>query len=639
MKLFEPIEILGLTLRNRIIMSSMLTHFASINGEVSDRLVAYHEERAKGGVGLIFPEAFAVDDSGLSYFPGVSIAHDKYIKGLRKLTDTVHKHGGCIGAQLGHAGRFAQPEVSRQARPLVSFIPGWCPVEDSRVMDEDDILHLVDSFIAAAVRAANAGFDIVEIHGAHGYLIAEFLSPFFNRRKDRWGGSLENRLRFPRMIIEGIRQKLGADFPISFRISSEEFIEGGLKLEDSIEIAKAVVGYGVNLVHVSAGIIETNRFTGPSPALPMGWNASSAEAFHKALEGTGALVSIAGRIHDGKTAETILAKKQSDLVSMGRALIADPYLPQKIAEGRESEVVPCLSCNEGCIGSVAVRKPLQCAVNPHVGMEQVSCCACKKAKKVIVVGGGIAGMEAALTASRCGHDVTLYEKTDRLGGLVNIAALPPHKETFVTLIEYYIQAIRKSTIQVVFNSSPSAADLRQMKADVLFIATGSMPILPGFLRQAPAIPAAEVLQGAETGQNVLVLGGGLVGAETAEFLALRGKTVTMLEMRDTIAPDMQGRARAFLMDTLRACGTTFLTGREIQSITEEGVVTVKDTYGNISQLPVFDTMVMALGYRADSSLPAALAREGVSFIPLGDCIRAGKVMTALHQAYKAASSL
>ena len=638
-KLFSPVNIRGLVLKNRIVMPSMLTHMASVNGEVTDRLVAYYAERARGGVGLIFPEATAVDDTGLSYFRGLSIAHDRYIPGLRKLTRAVHAHGGHIGVQLGHGGRYAQPEFSRHARPLVSFIPGWSPLEDARVLDGEEIERLVGCFADAAQRAAEAGFDVVEIHGAHGYLIGSFLSPFTNRRTDEWGGSFENRMRFPRLVIEGIRQKLGADFPLSFRLSADECIKGGIDVTLAAQIAASVVSLGVNLVHVSAGMIETNRFTGPPPALPMGWNADNAAIVKKALAGTDALVTVAGRIHDGAVAESILREEKADLVSIGRALIADPELPAKLEAGLDKKIVPCLSCNEGCIGSIAQQKPLSCAVNPCVGFEQLPFTRAKSTKNVVVIGAGVAGMETALVAARLGHSVTLFERTNRLGGLLNVAALPPHKEIFLRLIDYMSHELVENDVRLVLGTSPSIDELKKMHPDALIVATGSLPVRPSILGSAPVVPAADILSGQKTGQKVLILGGGLVGAETAEFLAVQGKEVSILELREDIATDMQARARAFLLEALAERHVTVMTGLEIRAVSSGGEVLVRNRYGKEYALPRYDTLVTALGYRSDDSLCARLTEENIPFTAVGDCVRAGKVMAAIHQAHQVASSL
>ena len=638
-ELFSPVSIRGLVLKNRIVMPSMLTHMASINGEVTDRLIAYYAERARGGAALIFPEATAVDDTGLSYFRGLSIAHDRYIPGLRKLVRAVHEHGGSIGVQLGHGGRYALPEVSRSARPLVSFIPGWSPLEDARVLDGEEIERLAGCFAAAAERAAEAGFDIVEIHGAHGYLIGSFLSPFTNRRTDEWGGSFENRMRFPRLVIEGIRRKLGDDFPLSFRLSADEFIRGGIDVTLASQIAAAVVSLGVDLIHVSAGMIETNRFTGPPPVLPMGWNTDNAAIVKKALAGTDALVTVAGRIHDGATAEAVIHEGKADLVSIGRALIADPALPGKLESGMEKKIIPCLSCNEGCVGSIARQKPLSCAVNPRVGFEQIPFRRAATVKNVVIVGAGVAGMEAALVAARLGHSVTLFERANRLGGLLNIASMPPHKEIFLRLIDYMSHELIENGVKLVLGTSPSVDELKALHPDALLIATGSVPAVPAFLRSAPTVSAADVLSGQRTGQKVLILGGGLVGAETAEFLARQGKEVAILELKDNIAADMQARARAFLLEELSAGHVTIMTGLEIRTISSEGRVLVRNRYGKEYELPCYDTLVMALGYRSNDSLCAKLSQENIPFIPVGDCVKAGKIMAAIHQAHQAASGL
>ena len=295
--LLSPLTIRKTTLRNRIMLPSMVTHYCAVNGEVSERLIAYHAERAHGGVGLNILESTSVDDTGKSYWPGVSIASDHFIKGLRRLTDAIHAHGGKAGIQLNHAGRLAQPAVSGHPRQLVSYIPGLTTYDEIHVMDEDDIERVIGSFCSAAERAAEAGFDVVEIHGAHGYLLSQFMSPLFNRREDAYGGSFEKRMRVSVEVIRGIRKRLGPDFPLFFRCSVEEYLPGGITLELARDIARTVADNGIDLFNVSVGLGETNRFTGPPPCLPKGWNADRAAAIKEAL-GDRALVGVAGRIID-----------------------------------------------------------------------------------------------------------------------------------------------------------------------------------------------------------------------------------------------------------------------------------------------------------------------------------------------------
>ena len=413
----SPLSIRGASFRNRIIMSPMVTNYAGRGGEVSEKLIRYHEARAAGGAGLNMLEATSVHDSGRSYFPGVSIASDEFVKGLSRLTAAIHGPGGRAGIQLNHAGRLVRPDASGQAIPLVSFVPGRTPHDNSRVMDTDEIRMLIDAFVNGARRAKEAGFDVIEIHGAHGYLIAQFMSPLFNRRDDEFGGSHERRMRFPLEVIRRAREVVGDDTAIFFRLSSDEFLPGGIDLELSRRIAVEVAEAGVDLVHVSAGLAETSEFTGPPPCLPEGWNAGSAESIRAALAGK-ALVSVAGRILNRKTADRILASGQADMVTMGRALIADPDLPAKLAAGRDADIIPCVGCNEGCNGRLAQRRPMECAVNPRTGREGVMPAMtrgaerppARPAKRVIVVGGGPAGMEAALGAARRGPEVTLYER-------------------------------------------------------------------------------------------------------------------------------------------------------------------------------------------------------------------------------------
>ena len=638
----SPLSIRGASFRNRIIMSPMVTNYAGRGGEVSEKLIRYHEARAAGGAGLNMLEATSVHDSGRSYVPGVSIASDEFVKGLSRLTAAIHAAGGRAGIQLNHAGRLVRPDASGQAIPLVSFVPGRTPHDNSRVMDTDEIRMLIDAFVNGARRAKEAGFDVIEIHGAHGYLIAQFMSPLFNRRDDEFGGSHERRMRFPLEVIRRAREVVGDETAIFFRLSSDEFLPGGIDLELSRRIAVEVAEAGVDLVHVSAGLAETSEFTGPPPCLPEGWNAGSAESIRAALAGK-ALVSVAGRILNRKTADRILASGQADMVTMGRALIADPDLPAKLAAGRDADIIPCVGCNEGCNGRLAQRRPMECAVNPRTGREGVMPAMtrgaerppARPAKRVIVVGGGPAGMEAALGAARLGHEVTLYERGRELGGLLNAAALPPHKE----VKNYYVHALTEAGVRVETGRGVTAEELRGLACDALLVATGSEAVRPAFAQGAPVIMAEDALRTPPALSRALVLGGGLVGCETAEALALRGANVTILELRAELAPDMHPRARKFLLKSLREHGAEFLLETQVVSIGETGDVSVRDKYGNEYVLPRHDAIILALGYRPNNGLCRELAAARMPFTPLGDCVRPGRIMDAVHAARSAVCAL
>ena len=639
----SPLTIRRTTFRNRIIMPSMVTNYAGRNGEVSEKLIRYHEARALGGVGLNMLEATSVHDSGRSYFPGVSIASDDYIRGLSHLTDAVHKAGGLAGVQLHHAGRLVRPDASGQAIPLVSFVPGRTAYDNSRVLDTEDIYMLIDAYAEAARRAREAGFDVIEIHGAHGYLIAQFMSPLFNQRTDEFGGSYEGRMRFPLEVIRRVRETAGDDMVLFFRLSSEELLPGGIDVDLSCRIACDVAEAGIDLVHVSAGLAETNEFTGPPPCLPEGWNAGNAGRIRAALDGR-ALVSVAGRILTRSTADRILNAGQADMVTMGRALIADPDLPVKLAEGRDEDILPCVGCNEGCNGRLGQRKPVECAVNPRTGREGIMLMTpARTAKNVIVVGAGPAGMEAAVTAAKRGHKVTLFEKEQEPGGLLNVADLPPHKEVLTRLKNWYVHELKKAGVTLVTDHAVSTQELIDLHADAVLVATGSRAARPGFAAEAlasgAAVTAEDALRNTPSGNHVLILGGGLVGCETAEKLALQGKSVTILELRAELAPDMHPRARKFLLKSLREHGARFLLNTQVVAMERNGIVSVRDSYGNERVLPPYDSIILALGYKSDNTLCRELAAADLPFIPLGDCVKPGKIMDAIHAARQAACAL
>lgn len=644
--LLTPVTVNKTFFKNRVILPSMVTHYAAPNGEVTDRLVHYHEARARGGVGLNILEATSVDDGGRSYLPGLSIAADGFVKGLRRLTDAIHAAGGMAGIQLHHAGRLAKPEASGRPVPLVSYVPGRTEAAGSVVLDAADIARLVRAFADAAGRAVAAGFDVIEIHGAHGYLLAQFMSPLFNRRQDEYGGSFAGRMRFPVEVIRAVRNVVGPDYPLFFRCSVEEFVPGGIDSALARDIALTVAAHGIDLFNVSVGLAETNEFTGPPPRLPDAWNAERAGAVKAALAGPfpRVRVAVAGRIVDRASADAVLSSGRADMVVMGRALIADPDLPAKLARGGDKDVLPCIGCNEGCVGRLRERKAVECAVNPRAGREALYLdeIPAPAVRRVLVAGGGPAGLEAALTAARRGHAVTLLEQTDRLGGLLNTAALPPHKAILNRLTAWYERQLRQAGVDIRLCHEATAAELAALHPDALFVATGSDPVEPRWLAGTAHLTAAAALRGAgipAAGASVLVLGGGLVGCETAEFLALAGHAVTILELRAELAPDMQARARKLLLRSLRELGVAILTETEVLAVADDGRVSVRDVYGRERALPRFDALVAALGYRPRNGLSAELAAAGLPFVPLGDCVRPGKIMSAVHGAHAAARAL
>lgn len=638
--IFSPIRINSLQLPNRIVLPSMVTNFASCNGEVTDRLIRYHVERAAGGCGLNILEATYVNRDGLSFARGCGCDNDSLIPGLRRLTDAVHAAGGRMAVQLQHGGRCAAPQFSRRPILLVSQIAGVTSDEHSREMTEMDIQRLIRDYADAAERARKAGFDALEIHGAHGYLIMQFLSPRTNHRTDRWGGTPENRMRFALEIVQAVRERVGKDFPLLFRLSADEFMADGLTLDDACAIAVAMVDAGIDAIHVSVAGPESNQFVTAPACIPMGWNADRAAAIRRALGGRVPVIAV-GRIHNRETAEAILREDKADMLAVGRGQIADPEFVNKLNQGADNAVIPCVSCNDGCIGSTARGECMTCAVNPRTGHElRWPLTPAPTARKVLIVGAGPAGMTAAAVAAQRGHHVVLVEKQGHVGGLLNIAMLPPHKGLYGKFTENLAQKLFALNVDVRLSCEATPALIQEVRPDVILVATGSVPTVPGFCREASnSVTAGEVLEGSPVGKKVIVLGGGMVGCEAAEFLMEKGHEVTILELRDALAPDLEPRARRLLLKRLADRGVMPLLQREIVGISKEGKITVRDRFRNETVLPCFDTLVLALGYRSDQSSHPMLEACGVPLTYIGDSVRSGKVITATRSAFEAAYAL
>jgi 2,4-dienoyl-CoA reductase-like NADH-dependent reductase (Old Yellow Enzyme family)/thioredoxin reductase len=635
--LFTPIKVGTLTLKNRIVMPPMERNYATGDGHVTDRYLAHYEECAKGGVGLAVVEATYIDPAGRGRFNQLGIWKDELIPGLRDLVNVVHKHGTAISIEIHHAGRQTSSRVTG-AQP-VSASPVPCPQagnETPREATVEDILDLVNKYAAAAWRAKEAGFDAVEVHGAHGYLPLQFLSPWCNRRTDRYGGSLENRMRFPLEIVNAIRGKVGNDFTLGYRFSADEFIEGGLTLEETTIFAQQLEKHRLDYLHVTGGIYETSEIISAPMGVPLG-------AFVPLASGIKSVVSIpviaVNRIKDPVQAEKILAEGDADLVSLGRAILADPQLPNKAREGRLDEIVGCISCNQGCNARLGDQLDVTCVVNPSVGRErQFVIEPAARVKKVMVVGGGPAGMEAARIVAMRGHVVTLYEKASELGGQIRLAAVPPSREEIADITRNLTIQLHKLNVKIRLNTEVTPELVKKEAPDAVVLATGAEPSplrIPG-ADKPMAVSAWDVLaQKARVGQHVAVIGGDRVGASTAEYLAEQGKSVHLLEESGTAGADMEPSCRLWFQKRLEALENLQVhTGVEVKAILNDSIVL--DRTGCIGPddqviLAPVDTVVISAGRISNRVLRMKMDGLAREIYEIGDCVKPRTALEAIYE--------
>jgi len=607
-------------------MPPMATNFAGEDGSVNERHIAYYVRRARGGVGYITFEHTGVLKQGRAFPNMALIDSDQHIPPFKKLVEAVHKEGGKIVIQINHAGR--QTSASITGSPIVapSAIP--CPVrkEMPKELSYEEIQKIIEAFGAAALRVKEAGADGVEIHMAHGYLINQFLSPFSNKREDEYGGDADRRMRMGHEVLRAVRNKVGADFPVLCRLSADEYVDGGLKIEDSKEIAKALERNGADALHVSACVAASGYLNHPPYYAEEG-------VFVHLAQGIKSVVSIpvitVGRIRTPELANRILEEQKADLISMGRALIADPELPTKALQGRMEEILPCISCNR-CIQSIR-KGALACAVNPETGREGIfKLKKTDRPKKIWIIGGGPAGMKTAEIAALRGHQVTLYEQQERLGGRFLLAAIPPQKQVLKEFIEYLSRQLQKLPVKIVLGKPFNSTLLEKGKPDAVIIATGAKPYFPPIdgIKDSKAISVEEALSDPmRLAKKVLVIGGGGIGAEVADHLSEKGKEVTLIEMREGIALDLVGHLQHFLNKRLREKGVRILTSTKAIRFEKEGVW-VEDPQGT-KRLEGFDSIVIALGSTPNDELVESLKGKVSEVYVVGDASKPREVMEAL----------
>jgi 2,4-dienoyl-CoA reductase-like NADH-dependent reductase (Old Yellow Enzyme family)/thioredoxin reductase len=628
--LFSPISINHLMLKNRIVMPPMCTAFATLPGAVTDRMVGYYGARARGGVGLINVEFSYVHPTGKSFKHMLGIHDDRLILGLKELTDAVHRGGAKIFVQISHAGRRTHSDIIGSLPVAPSPIPrlgGEVP----RELDNAEIEEILHAFVAAARRAKKSGFDGVMIHMAHGYLINQFLSPFSNKRTDCYGGDTKARARFALEILGGIRKEVGQDYPISCRISGDEYVKGGIDLAEAIRIAKLLEAHGSDAIEVSAGTHETPEVMNAPSYFPMGFLAHLSAGIKKEVK---IPVGVVGRIHDPHLAETLLKEGKADLIAVGRGLIADPEWPNKVYGGKLDDICPCLSCNQGCTDRMYYQHDISCTVNPSVGREiSFPITPAKKKKKVFVLGGGPAGMEAARIAAMRGHAVTLYEKGSELGGQLKIASVPPSKESFEKLRKYLTREMEKLGVHVEHGVIDQKG-IQKLSPDVVVVATGGRPRaldLPGAETER-VVSAWEVLSRAKkVGHRVVIIGAGQVGLETADLLLSEGKEIILIEMLKQVGSDMSPRARKMLLEKLARNWVEILTDSKVVSIEKDGVLF--NRAGVFDRITGIDSIVVAVGTIPEKPDLRPLGKMKCPVWRIGDCSAPRKVFDAIQEGF------
>lgn len=639
-KLFSPAKIHNVTLKNRILKAPQSSGMNNMDGTVSERAIRYYADQAAGGAGCIIVEYAYVDDIGSkSAHCHLGINTNEDIPGLAWLAEVIKENGAVPAIQIEHCGRQkflgTQPIVGPSAIPWPMLWDRYGVEAVPHELTIPEIKEIVSKFGDAALRAKMAGFEIVEIHGAHGYLLTNFFSPTTNHRTDLYGGSLENRMRIYREIVQDVRKKVGPDFAVTIRLSGSDYEPDGFPVEDTIELCKVLEKDGIDAFHISGGDHHTMIHQVTPMALSVCHNTWAAEAIKKHVS---VPVIASGSITLPEYAEEILETGKGDFIGLGRPLWADPEWPKKAMEGRPEDIRPCIRCNEGCLERTFFQfKAVTCAVNPVISREgELKMKPADKKRRIAVVGGGTAGMEAARVAAERGHDVTLFEENKKFGGLLNEAAAPEFKADIRPFEKYQETQLKKLGIPVVHKH----ADVKDLKDfDAVVCATGSKPIMPNI----PGIDKKIVLDSLtaidnpkKVGKNVVVIGGGLVGSETALDLAENGHKVTLVEMLPQI---MNGVATTDLLaysERIAKTDMKIMTNTRLTEIKDKSVVVAG---ANGSEELKADTVIIAVGLKAENTLYNKLVESGKEAYVVGDAIAAGKIYDAIHTAYRVALKL
>lgn len=632
-KLLEPIRVGHHVWRNRIVMPACETRLSNPDGSSSREMADYYGERAKGGAAAIIVENTFVDNKeSRSSLVSSGMYNDHMIASHYYVSQAIKEGGADAILQLSHGGRQASAGATGLQCVGPSEIPCKFVQRKPRALTHDEIVEIEDCFASAAVRAKMAGFDGVEIHGAHGYLICSFLSPYTNHRTDEYGGSAENRARFPKNIIRKVREAVGLDFIVGYRLSASEGVEGGLTPQDTAAFAKSIEN-DVDYINVAAGIYETmEQYIIPPNYEPHAMVVPFAKVIKEQV--TKCPVIVVNSLTP-ETAEKALENGCADVIAMGRPLIADPELPNKLIEGRREDIRPCCRGHEGCVSLFFSGCPIRCEVNPQCGRErELKLVKTSNPQNVVIVGGGVAGMEAARYASVVGHHVTLIEKSNELGGHFIEATIPSFKEDHKNVLEWLKTQVNKADIRILMNTEATPELIKELNPDALIIATGSKYVslpIPGINKAIK--PDTAIKREVSIGDKVVVIGGGLVGAEVALDLGNEGKDVTIIEMLPGIVLQDEPLSQISLTKHLAKANVKCLTSCKVIEIKDHTVVYETEDHKQL-EIP-YDTVVSATGLKPDDEMSDQFKGISKKVIKIGDARQAKKIFECFHQAWHA----
>ncbi len=634
--LFQPIQIGNVTVPNRFVVPPMGNNLANTDGSLSERSLAYYEARAKGGFGLITIESTVVYDQAKGGPRKPCLFSDDTISSFKKVADVCHKYGAKVSIQLQHAGPEGNSAITGYPLKAASAVPAASGRETPEAVSKDELYHIIECYGDAAKRAQLAGIDMVEVHCAHGYLVSTFISERTNHRTDEFGGCFENRMRLPRLIIENIRKKTGNNFPILCRINASDEVEGGQSVQDAAAVAYYLEEEcGVAALNITRSVHLHDEFMWAPGITHGGFNADLVSEIKRAVS---VPVITVGRFTEPQYAELLVKQGRSDLVAFGRQSIADPELPNKARLGKLEELMPCIGCLLGCVPNMFAGEPITCALNPCVGREREITPATVK-KKVVIVGGGPAGLYAAWICAIRGHQVTLLEKESELGGSFRIASYPTGKGQLSAAIRAMIVRCKEAGVEIQLKAEATSESIRQINPDAVILATGSTPLLlpiPG-LSECGYVTAQDMLSGkAAAGKRVIIAGGGMIGCEAAEFLAERGHQVAIVEMKPTIAEDVTPETKRYMFENFKQNNVKLYPNAKITQFYNDGVSYILND-GSEFSLRGFDTIILAMGTRSKETLSKELSEFVPQVFVIGEARKSpGNAITATSEALNTA---